>query len=104
MISEMQLVIPLYLVLFLIWYRFRHVIKAMTVKHILMNDEFFGDTMDTPREGTEQHQKQEYLKGKSASIREKMDARKSIQGKLLIISKPFAEYKQREITEIGNKN
>ena len=29
---------------------------------ILNDDEFFGDTVDTPKEGIEQHRKREYLK------------------------------------------
>ena len=29
---------------------------------ILNNDEFFGDFIDTPKEGIEQHRKREYLK------------------------------------------
>ena len=35
------LILPLYLILLLIWWRFRHVIKAMTdVENILNDDEF----------------------------------------------------------------
>ena len=33
------------------------------VENILTNDDFFGDTVDTPKEGTEQHRKRECLKG-----------------------------------------
>ena len=29
---------------------------------VLKNDEFFGDTVDTPKEGIEQHRKRERLK------------------------------------------
>ena len=58
MITEVLLVLPLYLILFFIWWRFQHLIKAMTdVGNILNNDEFFGDIVDTPEEGTEQHKK-----------------------------------------------
>ena len=32
------------------------------VENILNDDDFFGDTVDTPKEGTEQHKKQECLK------------------------------------------
>ena len=57
MITEVLLVLPLYLILFFIWYRFRHLIKIMAdVGDILNDDEFFGDVVDTPKEGTEQHQ------------------------------------------------
>ena len=41
MITEVLLTLPLYLILFLIWWRFRHVTKAMAdVEKILNNDEF----------------------------------------------------------------
>ena len=47
---EVLLVLPLYLIWFFIWWRFRHVIKAMAdVENILNNDDFFGDTNDTPK-------------------------------------------------------
>ena len=39
-----------YLKLFVIWWRFRHVIKLMAdVANTLNDDEFFGDTVDTKR-------------------------------------------------------
>ena len=60
---EVLLILPLYLILFLIWWRFRHLIKAMAdVENILNDDDFFGDTVDTPKEGIEQHKKRECLK------------------------------------------
>ena len=50
MITEVLLILLLYLILFLIWYRFRHVIKSMTdVENILNNDDFFGDIVGTPK-------------------------------------------------------
>ena len=50
--------------LFVIWWRFQHVIKVMVdVENILNDDESFGDTVDTPKEGIEQHRKRECLKG-----------------------------------------
>ena len=33
------------------------------VENTLNDDEFFGDTADTPKEGIEQHRKRECLKG-----------------------------------------
>ena len=58
MITEVLLILPLCLVLFFIWWRFRHLIKLMTsVGDILNDDEFFGDVADTPKEATEQHKK-----------------------------------------------
>ena len=51
MITEVLLVLPLYLVLFFIWWRFRPVIKAMAnVENMLNGDDFFGDIVDTPKE------------------------------------------------------
>ena len=65
MIIEVLLVLPLYLILFFIWWRFQTLIKAMTdIEDILLNDnDFFGDTVDTPKEGTEQHEKRGMFKG-----------------------------------------
>ena len=54
MITEVVLVLPLYLVLFFIWYRFRYLIKIMAdVGDILKDGELFGDLGDTPKEGIE---------------------------------------------------
>ena len=56
MITEVLLVLPLYLILFFICWRLRPVIKAMAdVENILKDDDFFGDVVDTPKEGTEQN-------------------------------------------------
>ena len=53
---ELLLILPLYLILFLIWWRFRHLIKAMAdVENILNDDDFFRDTVDAPKGGTKQH-------------------------------------------------
>ena len=55
MITEVLLILPC-LILFFTWWRFRHLIKAMTgIGDILNDDEFFGDIVDTPKEGIEQH-------------------------------------------------
>ena len=63
MITEVLIVLPLYLILFFIWWRFQPLIKAMSgVGDILNDDEFFGDIIDTPKEGIEQHKKRECLK------------------------------------------
>ena len=69
MIAGVLLVLPLYLVLFLVYWRFRYVIKAMadvgnTLKDVrnIFDDDFFGDIVDTPKEGIEQHKKRECLK------------------------------------------
>ena len=63
MITEVLLALPLYLIFFFIWWRFRPVIKAMdNVENKLNDDDFFGDIVDTPKEGIEQHKKRECLK------------------------------------------
>ena len=63
MVTGVLLVLPLYLILFFIWWRFRPLIKAMgNVKNILNDNDFFGDFVDTPKEGIEQHKKRECLK------------------------------------------
>ena len=63
MITEVLLVLPLYLILIFIWWRFPLVIKAMTsLEYIFNNADFFGDIVDTTKEGIEQHKKQECLK------------------------------------------
>ena len=57
-ITKVLRLLPLYLILFVVWWRFRHVTKAMDdVENILNGDDFFGDTVDTPKEGIEQHRK-----------------------------------------------
>ena len=58
----MLLVLPFYLILFFIWQRFQPLIKAMTDVGDIFDDDFFGDAVDTPKKGTEQHKKQECLK------------------------------------------
>ena len=63
MITEVLLILPLYLLLFITCWRFRNLIKIMAgVGDILNDDEFFGDVVDTPEEGTEQHKNREKLK------------------------------------------
>ena len=56
MITEVLLILLLYLILFFIWWRFRPIINAMDdVENILNDDEFFGDTVGTPKKHIEQH-------------------------------------------------
>ena len=63
MITEVLLMLPVYLILFFIWWQFQHLIKIMAdVGDILNVDDFFGDVIDTPREGIERHKKWECLK------------------------------------------
>ena len=45
-------------ILFLIWWQIRHLKKIMgDVENILNDDDFVADTVDTPKEGVEQHKK-----------------------------------------------
>ena len=101
----MLLILP-YLILFFIWWRFRHLIKAMTdVENILNDDESSGDIVDTPKEGIEQHKKQECLK--SAIDRDKLGYKwtheRMDKASDEIINKTYTEFKQREITQKGEK-
>ena len=62
MITEVLLILPLYLIVF-IWWRFRHLIKIMADAGNILNDnKFCRDIVDTTKEGIEQHKKQEELK------------------------------------------
>ena len=62
-ITEVLLVLPLYLILFFMWWRFRDLIKIMTdVGDILNNDDFFDDVVDTPKESIVKHRKREEFK------------------------------------------
>ena len=64
MITEVLLILTLYLILLLIWCRFQRLIKIMAdVGDILKDNEFFGDFVDTPREGIEQRNKTKRIKG-----------------------------------------
>ena len=103
------MILPLYLTLFLIWWRFRHVIKLMAdVENILNDDDFFGDIVNTPIEGIEQDRKREYLKSVISKGKVYLLGRKWTQEKVdkasdETINKTYAEYKQRELNEKGDK-
>ena len=63
MITEVLLILPLYLIFLFIWYRFRHLINIIAdVGDILNDNDFFGDVVNTPNECIEQHKKRESLK------------------------------------------
>ena len=54
MITEVLLILPLYLILFFIWWQLQHLIKIMAdVGDILNDNEFFGHVANTPKEGIE---------------------------------------------------
>ena len=105
----MLLILPLYLILFLIWWRFRHVINIMAdVDNILNDDESFGDTVDTQKEGIGQHRKGECLKsviskGKAYLLGSKWTHEKVNKASDETINKTYVEYKQRELNERGEK-
>ena len=109
MITEVLLVLPLYLILFFIWWRFRYVIKAMAdVGNILNDDDFFGDIVDTPKEDIEQHKKPECLKsvinkGQTHLLGHKWTHKRVDKASDETINKTYAEYKQRELNEKGEK-
>ena len=62
MITEVLLVLALYLILFFIWWLFQPLVKAMSDVGDIFDDDFFGNIVDTPKEGIEQHKKRECLK------------------------------------------
>ena len=57
----MLLVLPLHLILFFIWWGFRHLINALIDVEDIFDNDFFGDAVDTSEEGIEQHKKRECL-------------------------------------------
>ena len=98
MITEVLLILPLYIILFFIWWRFRHVIKAMAdAGNILNDDNFFGDIVDTPNEGIEPHTKRECLKsvkdrGKAHLLGSKWTQERVDKASSKIINETNAEY------------
>ena len=75
------------------------------VEDILNDDEFFIDVVYTPKEGIEQHKKQEELKSAIDNDRlgHKWTHKKVDKASDEIINKTYAEYKQREMNEKGEK-
>ena len=62
-ITEIVPVLPLYIVLFVRWWRFLYIINIISIEeNKLSNDEFFADSIDTPEEGVEHHGRLECLK------------------------------------------
>ena len=97
MITEVLLLL-LYLILFFIWWRFRHLIKIMaSVGDILNDDDFFGDAIDTPTEDTEQRKKRECLNGAidKGKLGHKWTHKRVDKESNETINKRYVEYKQR---------
>ena len=72
---------------------------------VLKNDEFFGDTVDTPKEGIEQHRKRECIKSVIVSGKETVDkaSDKTINKTCKQRELNAAFYKQCELNEKGEK-
>ena len=78
------------------------------VENILNDDDFFGDIVDTPKEGIEQHKKRECLKslidrGNAHLLGSKWTQERVDKASDEIVNKTYAEYKQRKIPEKGEK-
>ena len=76
-----------------------------SVEDILNDDEFFGDVVDTPKEGIEQHKKREELKSVTdkGKLRHKWTHKRVDKASNEVINKTYAEYKQHELNEKGGK-
>ena len=76
-----------------------------SVEDILNDDEFFGDVVDTPKEGIEQHKKREELKrvADKGKLRHKWTHKRVDKASNEVINKTYAEYKQHELNEKGEK-
>ena len=100
--NKVLLVLPLYLILFFIWWRFQPVIKAMADVGYIFNDgDFFGDIVDTPKEDVEQHKKRECLKsvidrGKAYLLGGKWTQERMGKASDEIINNTYTENKQRK--------
>ena len=78
------------------------------VGDILNDDEFFGDVVDTPKEGMEQHRKREELKsvigkGKAHLLGHKWTEKGVDRASDETIDKTDAVCKQRELNKKGEK-
>ena len=61
--SFLELILPLYVLQSVIWWKVQHVIKVTADdKNVLSDDDFFADTVDTRKESVEHHRKGECLK------------------------------------------
>ena len=75
------------------------------VGNILNNNEFFNDVVDTPKEGTEEHKKREELKSiiDKGMLGHKWSHERVEKASDETINKTYAEYKQHELNEKGEK-
>ena len=80
-----------------------------SVGDILNDNGFFGDVVDTPKEGIEQHKNRECLKsvigkGKAHLLGRKWTHEKVSKASDETINKTYAAYKQCELDKKGEKN
>ena len=78
------------------------------IKNILNDNDFFGNFVDTPKEGIEQHKKRECLKsaigsGKAYLLGSKWTQERVEKASYETMNKLYAEYRQRELNEKGEK-
>ena len=78
------------------------------VGDILNDGDFFGNIVDTPKEGIEQHKKRECLKsvidkGKAHLLGHKWTHERVDKASDKTINKTYGEYKQSELNEKGKK-
>ena len=71
----------------------------------IFDDDFLGDVVDTPKEGTEQHGKRECLKSliDRGKLGYKWTHKRVDKASDEVINKTYVEYKQRELKEKGEK-
>ena len=73
----------------------------------ILNEEFFGDIVDTPKEGFGQHKKRECLKSVTdkgkVHLLGKWTHERVDKASDETINKKYAEYQQRELNEKGEK-
>ena len=105
MITEVLLVLPLYLILFFLWWRFRRFIKIMARVGDILIEDLLNDVADTSKEATEQHKKQEELKSiiNKGKLVHKWTHGRVDKASNEIINKTYAYYKQRKLNEKGEK-
>ena len=105
----MLLILPLYLVLLRVGWWFRLVIKTVAdIENILNDYDFFGDTVDTPKEGIEQHKKWECLtrvisRRKACLLGREWTQEKVGKSRYETTDKIYAEYKQHGLNEKSEK-
>ena len=109
MITEVLLILPLYLILFFIWWRSGRLIKIMAdVGNILNDDDVFGHVVDTPKKDIVDHKKRECLKsvidkGKAHLLGHKWTHKRVGKASNETINKTHTESKQRKLNEKTGK-